>query len=104
MTGAILSSRPIFRPIRLRQQRDRLCDGLPGGTEAVGELEMASRIAGGDDGDVSGLHAGDFAVEKLQALLGLGDVVDAGAAAAPIRVRQFLQNESGDALEDLAGL
>ena len=52
--------------------------------KAVGELEVAAGIGGGDAGGVGAFDVGDFAGEELRGLLGLGDVVDAGAAAAPV--------------------
>ena len=46
----------------------------------------------------------DLADEELFGLLGLGDVVDAGAAAAPVGLGEFDQLEARDELKELSRL
>src|SRR5258708_38376459 len=73
--------------IRLIQKLRRVHDfGLEAGPLGSGfELEQAAGVTGEHD---VGLGRGDvvqLAIENLGRALGMGDVVDSGAAAAPVR-------------------
>jgi hypothetical protein len=68
------------------------------------KLEVAAWVGSGDDRGGGGGEVGQFAGEELGGLLRLGDVIDAGAAAAPGGLRKFRQSEAGDEFEELAGL
>ena len=53
------------------------------------QLHGTAGVGGGDDGRAGADEVGEFAVEQLLRHLRLGDVVDARAAAAPVRFRQL---------------
>ena len=72
--------------------------------ETVLDLEEAAGVAGGDDRGAGGGDVVDFALEKLVGHLGLDEVVDAGAAAAPHRFGEGLYLQAGNFAEQLAGL
>ena len=72
--------------------------------EATGDLKVASGVGGGEDRGAGADDVADLADEELLGLLGLGDVVDAGAAAAPIGLGQLDELEPGDELQEVAGL
>ena len=65
---------------------------------------MAAGIRGGHGGRLAFLQVRQLAVEQFRGLLGLGDVVDAGAAAAPVGFRQVDHLQPGDGIEDGARL
>ncbi len=72
--------------------------------QACGQLHVATGVARGDDGRAGALDMAQFAREQLCRHFRLGDIVDARAAAAPVRLRQFLQLQPGYALEQFARL
>ena len=72
--------------------------------EATGDLKVAPGVGGGEDRCAGADDVPDLADEELFGLLGLGDVVDACAAAAPISFGEFDELESGDQFEQVAGL
>ena len=59
-------------------------DGRAGLAEAAGDLKVAPGVGGGEDRCAGAEDVPDLADEELFGLLRLGDVVDAGAAAAPV--------------------
>ncbi len=67
--------------------------------EATGDLQVAPWVGGGEDRCASADDVSDLTDEELLGLLGLGDVIDAGAAAAPVGLGEFDQLEAGDELE-----
>lgn len=71
---------------------------------AVDDLEQAARIASGDDGRAGGGDVVDLSLEKFPGHLGLGDVVDARAAAAPTCLWQLDQFQAGDLFEQIPRL
>ena len=97
-----------FGAVGFGEEGDGLGDGLAGvvgvGGEAVLELEVAAGVGGGDGGGGGGGEVGEFSGEEFGGLLGLGDVIDAGAAAAPRGFWEFGEGEAGDEFEELAGL
>jgi len=71
---------------------------------AVDDLEQAAGVAGGDDfrpGRADVLH---LAFEELVGHLGLREVVDARAAAAPVALGQFHELHTGDGFQQRARL
>ena len=72
--------------------------------EATGDLKVAPGVGGGEDRCAGADDVPDLADEELFGLLGLGDVVDAGAAAAPIGLGEFDELEARDELQEVAGL
>ena len=77
---------------------------MPRAREAVLDLEQAAGIARGDDGRAGGRDVVELSLEELVGHLGLDEVVDARAAAAPHRLGQRLDVEAGDFREQLARL
>jgi hypothetical protein len=74
------------------------------GTQATGNLQLASGVRGGDNlrrgpGDVPYLT-----VEQRGRLFRLRDVVDPRARAAPARLRQILERNSGNQPQQRARL
>ncbi len=82
------------------EERDRRA-GL---AEATGDLKVAPGVGGGEDRCAGADDVPDLADEELFGLLGLGNVVDASAAAAPIGLGEFHELESRDELEQVARL
>ena len=65
---------------------------------------MTAGIGGSDEGSSGALDTGDFFLLQLRGLFGLGDIVDARAAAAVGCIFQLDELEPGHGLEDLARL
>ena len=78
--------------------------GAGGPTQAVDELEVAAGVGGGDDGGAGGVQVGDLAFQEATGGRGLGDVVDAGAAAAPLGFGALAQLDARQGAQDGAGL
>ena len=78
-------------PVGFREERDRMNDaeGHAASCAAIDDLQEATGIPGGHDGRAGGGDVVDLAFEKFPGHLGLGDVVNAGATAAPVCLRQF---------------
>ena len=96
------------RSVGLGEKGDGLGDfvarGRDGGMgEAEGELEEAAGIAGGDDGGAGCGDVGELALEEFVGHFGLGDVVDAGAAAAPHGFGESAHFEAGDLARGFRG-
>ena len=72
--------------------------------EATGDLKVAPGVGGGEDRCAGADDVSDLADEELFGLLGLGDVVDAGAAAAPIGLGELDELQARDQLKEVAGL
>ena len=72
--------------------------------EAAGDLKVTSGVGGGEDRCAGTDDVPDLPDEELLGLLRLGDVVDASAAAAPVGFGEFHKLESGDELQEVAGL
>ena len=72
--------------------------------QSIGDLEMAAGIGGGDHLGPGFFDMADLPLQQLGRHLGLGDIVNPGAAAAPCRFAEFRQLQAGDGLEDIAGL
>ncbi len=72
--------------------------------EATGNLKVAPRVGGGEDRCAGADDVPDLADEELFRLLGLGNVVDASATAAPVGLGKFDELEAGDQFEQIAGL
>lgn len=104
--GVLISTDRFFRAISLGEEADRLCDEHVHtcGTQTVDELQMASGIASGDRTRAGGGEMADLALLQDSRGLRLGDVVNAGAAAAPIRLRKFGQLDAGDSAQDFTRL
>ncbi len=71
---------------------------------SLGDPGMAAGVSGGDDIGIGFLDVAGFSVEKLARHIGLHDVVDSGASAADHRFFEFNKLDSGDGLDELAGL
>ena len=72
--------------------------------EATGDLKVAPGVGGGEDRCAGADDVPDLPDEELFGLLGLGDIVDASAAAAPVGFGEFDELKSGDELQEVAGL
>ena len=72
--------------------------------EATGDLKVAPGVGGGEDRCAGADDVPDFPDEELLGLLGLGDAVDASAAAAPIGLRELDELQARDQLKEVAGL
>ena len=72
--------------------------------EAAGDLKVAPGVGGGEDRCAGADDVPDLADEEQFGLLGLGDVVDAGAAAAPVGLGELDELEPGDELQEIAWL
>ena len=72
--------------------------------EAALDLQVTTRVGGGDDLGTGGCEVADLAVLQPRRGVGLGDVVDAGAAAAPLGLGAFAEFDAGEGFEDGAGL
>ncbi len=72
--------------------------------EATGDLKVTSRVGGGEDRCAGSDDVPDLADEELFGLLGLSNVIDAGAAAAPIGFGEFDELKAGDQLKEVARL
>ena len=72
--------------------------------EAAGDLKVAPGVGGGEDRCAGADDVPDLADEELFGLLGLGDIVDAGAAAAPVGLGQLDELEPRDELQEVARL
>ena len=72
--------------------------------EATGDLKVAPGVGGGEDRCAGADDVPDLADQELFGLLGLGDVVDASASAAPVGLREFDEFQAGDQFEQVAGL
>ena len=72
--------------------------------EATGDLKVAPGVGGGEDRCAGADDVPDLPDEELFGLLRLGDVVDAGAAAAPVGLGELDELEPGDEFEDVARL
>ena len=72
--------------------------------EATGDLKVAPGVGGGEDRCAGADDVPDLPDEELFGLLGLGDIVDASAAAAPVGLGELDELEPGDQFEDVAGL
>ena len=64
-------------------------DGGAGTAEAAINLEVAPRVGGGEDRGAGAHDVANLAHEELFGLLGLGDVINTSAAAAPIGFGEF---------------
>ena len=67
--------------------------------EATGDLKVAPGVGGGEDRCAGADDVPDLADQELFGLLGLGNVIDAGAAAAPIGFGEFDEFQAGDQLK-----
>ena len=72
--------------------------------EAAGDLKVAPGVGGGEDRCAGADDVPDLADEELFGLLGLGDIIDAGAAAAPIGFGEFDKLEPRNELKEVARL
>jgi hypothetical protein len=72
--------------------------------EATADLKVAPRVGGGEDRCAGADDVPDLADEELFGLLGLGNVIDAGATAAPIGLREFDELKAGYQLKQVARL
>ena len=61
------------------------------GASAIDELQQAAWVTGSDDRRARGFNVAQLAVEKLVGHLGLDEIVNAGAAAAPGAFREINQ-------------
>ena len=75
-----------------------------GGAEAVFELEVAAGIGGRDDARAGGEDVADLPLLEPAGGFGLGDVVDARAAAAPLGLGTLTEFDAGDRTQDGARL
>ena len=73
-------------------------------TGVLHELQEASGIAGGDDVCAGVVDVVELAFGEFCGHLGLGEVVGAGSAAAPIGLDEVDELEPGDHAENFAGL
>jgi hypothetical protein len=67
---------------------------------AVDDLEVAAGVGRGDDWGLGGEEMADLALLEAAGGFGLGDVVDAGAAAAPLCLGAFAQLDAGQRAQD----
>ena len=86
-----------FCPIRPRQQADRVHDSQLGSRlfESSGDLQMASWVAEYNDLCTGSRDVLNLALEQRARLIRLGQRVDPRGAAAPRRLSEFNQRESG---------
>ena len=71
---------------------------------AVDDLEQAAGVAGGDDFRLGRADVLHLAFEELVGHLGLREVVNARAAAAPVALGQFHELHTGDGFQQRARL
>ena len=82
-------------------------DDLDGGVGFLGGLVdpgMAAGVAGGDKVGAGGFDIGPFTIEELAGHLGLEEVVGSGGTAAHFGLGEFGEGDSGDGLDEVAGL
>ena len=72
--------------------------------EATGDLKVAPGVGGGEDRCAGADDVPDLPDEELFGLLGLGDIVDASATAAPVGLGELDELEARDELQEVAGL
>ena len=63
---------------------------------AIDQLQKAAGIAGRDDRGAGALDVLELALQELVGHPRLDEIVDAGAAAAPVALGQFDEPEAGD--------
>src|SRR5687768_11294065 len=64
------------------------------------ELDGASGIGGGNDRRSGAENVAHFPSEQFRRHFRLGNIIDAGAATAPARLRQFDELEAGNHLQE----
>src|SRR3972149_4074839 len=101
--SSLPSNGAVLRPVSLVQQLDDVEDGLGGAAELRAELELehAAGVGGGDDVAAGGEDVVHLVVEEAARHLGLGEVVDAGRAAAAVGRVHLDELEAGDGAEEL---
>ena len=67
-------------------------------------MKVAPGVRGGEDGCTGADDVPDLTDEELFRLLGLGDVIDAGAPAAPVGFGELDEFEARDELQEVARL
>ena len=74
------------------------------GAQSGLDLQNAPGIGGDDRLGLRGEHVADLAMQEPRRHLGLREVVDAGRAAAPVRLRQLDEPEPGNLGQELTRL
>ena len=72
--------------------------------EATGDLQVASGIGGGEDRGAGADDVPDLTHEELFRLLGLGDVINPGAPAAPVGLGKFDELQARDEFKEVPRL